>query len=184
MSACRGRIVYSHRYWSSLNIVSISQIHLVVVVPFVVPIVIHRTLLMIAQGGVVDDFLGLLIMVSRLWRKHNIRMPYESLVLFDCITFLSCHHPICRLMNCFMKSIGAAREGNLKRENKIWNQYCIEFYRRKSLIYTGTLTGTWLICILHDQCITYGEPKQHHNWGTYLITKNKCTFNTFSRPCK
>jgi hypothetical protein len=56
-----------------------------------------------------------------LWRKHNIRMPYESLVLFDCITFLSCHHPICRLMNCFMKSIGAAREGNLKRENKIWN---------------------------------------------------------------
>ena len=89
MSACRGRIVYSHRYWSSLNIVSISQIHLVVVVPFVVPIVIHRTLLMIAYGEVVVDFLGLLIMISRLWIKSNIRMLYKSLVLFDCITFLS-----------------------------------------------------------------------------------------------
>ena len=40
-------IVYSHRNWSSLNIVYISQIHLVVVVPIAGHIVIHRILLLI-----------------------------------------------------------------------------------------------------------------------------------------
>jgi hypothetical protein len=89
ISACRRTIVYCHKNWSSLNIVSVSQSHLVVVISFVGPIVIHRSLLMIAYGGVVDDFSSFLIMISRLWKKNNIRIPYKSLVLFDCITFLS-----------------------------------------------------------------------------------------------
>jgi hypothetical protein len=52
------------------------------------------------------------------------------------------------------------------------DNYALYFFWRKYVLYTVAHTYTWLICILHDRCVTYGEPKLYCNGKTCLLNEN------------